>query len=120
ETAERIGSTHYVGGVRDTGTGHIHPLKLLVGTARVAAASGARLHESTRATAIGRNAGRVVVSTGRGTITADKCLVAVNAHVGELEPATAAHIMPIGSFIGATAPLPADSTVLPGGESVSD
>jgi gamma-glutamylputrescine oxidase len=37
-----------------------------------------------------------------------------------LEPKTAAHIMPIGSFIGATAPLPADSKVLPGGESVSD
>ena len=38
ETAERLGSTHYFGGVRDTGTGHIHPLKLVIGTARVAAA----------------------------------------------------------------------------------
>ncbi len=37
ETAERLGSTAYFGGTRDTGTGHIHPLKLVIGTARVAA-----------------------------------------------------------------------------------
>ena len=39
ETAERLGSTRYFGGTRDTGTGHIHPLKLVIGTARVAARS---------------------------------------------------------------------------------
>ena len=41
ETAERLGSTRYFGGLRDMGTGHIHPLKLLVGTARAAKAAGA-------------------------------------------------------------------------------
>ena len=48
ETAERLGSTHYFGGIRDTGTGHIHPLKLVIGTARVAAAAGAKLFENTQ------------------------------------------------------------------------
>ena len=48
ETAERLGSTRYFGGMRDTGTGHIHPLKLVVGTARVAAAAGAQLFENTQ------------------------------------------------------------------------
>ena len=52
ETAERLGSTHYFGGTRDTGTGHIHPLKLVVGTARVAAEAGAQLFENTKATGI--------------------------------------------------------------------
>jgi len=43
ETAERLGSPAYHAGVRDTGTGHLHPMKLLVGTARAAAArSGPR------------------------------------------------------------------------------
>ena len=46
ETAERLGSTHYFGGTRDTGTGHIHPLKLVIGTARVAAQAGAQLFET--------------------------------------------------------------------------
>lgn len=120
ETAERVGSTHYVGGVRDTGAGHIHPMKLLVGTARVAAESGAHLHENTPATGIAAQGGKVRVTTPRGTVTAQKCLIATNAYGGNLEPVSAAHIMPIGSFIGATVPLGAASPVLPGGESVSD
>ncbi len=118
ETAERLGSTRYFGGVRDTGTGHIHPLKLVVGTARVAAQAGARLFENTPATRI--EAGKVKVTTARGTITAEKGFIAVNAYGGKLEEKSAAHIMPIGSFIGATIPLGNDSPVLPGGEAVDD
>jgi gamma-glutamylputrescine oxidase len=120
ETAERLGSTHYYGGIRDTGTGHIHPLKLVIGTARVAAEAGARLFENTRSTSLSSSGGKIRVTTPSGAITAEKCLVAVNAYGGELEPVSASHIMPIGSFIGATVPLPADSPVLPGGESVDD
>lgn len=120
ETAERLGSRRFFGGVRDTGTGHIHPLKLLIGTARVAAEAGAHLYETTPATGIVSNGGKVSITTDHGTITADKCLIATNAHGGNLEPESAAHIMPIGSFIGATVPLGDDSPVLPGGESVDD
>jgi gamma-glutamylputrescine oxidase len=120
ETAQRLGSNRYFGGIRDTGTGHIHPMKLLVGTARAAAQAGAHLFEETCATAIESSHDRVRVTTGRGTITADKALIATNAHGGTLEPLSAAHIMPIGSFIGATEPLAADSTVLPGFEAVDD
>ncbi|NGO54775.1 NAD(P)/FAD-dependent oxidoreductase [Allomesorhizobium camelthorni] len=120
ETAERVGSTHYYGGIRDTGTGHIHPLKLVIGTARVAAEAGARLFENTRSTSLSSSGGKIRVTTPTGAITAEKCLVAVNAYGGELEPVSASHIMPIGSFIGATVPLPADSPVLSGGESVDD
>ena len=47
-------------------------------------------------------------------------VVVVDSPGGTLEPVSAAHIMPIGSFIGATVPLGADSNVLPGGESVDD
>ena len=120
ETAERLGSTAYFGGTRDTGTGHIHPMKLVIGTARVAAHAGAQLFEGTPSTGIVSAGGKVRVSTPRGTVTAQKCLIAVNAYGGTLEPVSAAHIMPIGSFIGATVPLGADSKVLPGGESVDD
>jgi gamma-glutamylputrescine oxidase len=120
ETCERLGSTHYFGGVRDTGTGHIHPLKLVVGTARVAAEAGAQLFERTRATNVETVGGKVRVTTPTGTITAQKCLLAIDAYAGDLDKDTAAHIMPIGSFIGATVPLGDESPVLPGGESVSD
>jgi gamma-glutamylputrescine oxidase len=120
ETAERLGSAVYFGGTRDTGTGHIHPLKLVVGTARAATAAGAHLFENTAVTGIVSSGGKVRVTTPRGTVTAQKCLVAVNAYGGTLEPVSAAHVMPIGSFIGATVPLGADSPVLPGWEAVDD
>lgn len=120
ETAWRLGSRHYFGGTRDTSTGHIHPLKLVIGTARVATAAGANLFENTKATAISSSGGKVRIGTPNGTITAEKALIAVNAHGGNLEPVSAAHVMPIGSFIGATVPLGDDSAVLPGGESVDD
>lgn len=120
ETTQHLGSTRFFGGLRDTGTGHINPLKLVVGTARVAAAAGAKLFENTAATSIGNQGGKVVVTTASGTITADKALLAVNAHGGDLEPQSAAHVMPIGSFIGATPPLGDNSDVLPGLESVDD
>ena len=121
ETAERLGSTHYFGGVRDTGTGHIHPLKLVVGTARVAAAAGAQLYEKTPATRIDTQGGKVRVTTRDGTITAAKCLLAIDAYGGDLEPVTASHIMPIGSFIGATVPLGRrQSRCCPAAKSVDD
>jgi gamma-glutamylputrescine oxidase len=120
ETEERVGSKRYFGGMRDMGTGHIHPLKLVVGTARVAAEAGARLHEETGVTGIEAEGGKVRIKTATGTVTADRALIATNAHGKDLDPVSAAHIMPIGSFIGATPPLGDDSPVLPGGESVDD
>jgi gamma-glutamylputrescine oxidase len=120
EAAERLGSTRYFGGARDTGTGHIHPLKLVIGTARAATDAGAQLFENTPSTGITSMSGKVRVTTAKGTITAQKCLVAVNAYGGTLEPVSASHIMPIGSFIGATVPLDAFPGILPGGEAVDD
>ncbi|GHC67668.1 NAD(P)/FAD-dependent oxidoreductase [Limoniibacter endophyticus] len=120
ETAERLGSSAYAGGLRDTGTGHIHPLKLVIGTARVAAQAGARLFEGTKATSIVAENAKVKIRTASGTITAKKALIATNAHGNGLEPKSAAHIMPIGSFIGATVPLGDTSPVIPGGESIDD
>ena len=86
ETAWRVGSRRYFGGMRDVGTGHIHPLKLLVGTARVAAAAGARLHEGTPVTSIEAVGGRVRIETASGTVTADKALMATNAYGGRSGP----------------------------------
>jgi gamma-glutamylputrescine oxidase len=120
ETAGRLGSDAYFGGTRDTGTGHLHPMKLVVGTAKVAAQAGAHLFETTKARSIKNSGGKVVVETATGTVTADKGFVAVNAYGEALEPVSAAHVMPIGSFIGATVPLGENSPVLPGGEAVDD
>ncbi len=120
ETAERVGTKDYYCGVRDTGTGHIHPLKLLIGLAKVAKAAGAGIYENTKATAIRREGGKIQVETPKGTLTSDRLLIATNAYVGDLEPVTSAHVMPIGSFIAATEPLDAFPHVIPGMEAVCD
>ena len=120
ETAERVGSKRFFCGVRDSGTGHIHPLKLIVGLARAAKAAGADIHEMTKASSIRQSGGKTLIDTPTGTITANKVLIATNAYIGNLEPVTAAHVMPIRSFIGATVPLDKFPSVIPGKESIAD
>lgn len=120
ETAERVGSKRFFCGVRDSGTGHIHPLKLIVGLARAAKAAGADIHEMTKASSIRQSGGKTLIDTPTGTITANKVLIATNAYIGNLEPVTAAHVMPIRSFIGATVPLDKFPSVIPGRESIAD
>ncbi|MBV2143110.1 FAD-binding oxidoreductase [Falsochrobactrum sp. TDYN1] len=120
EMAGLLGSDRYHGGVYDAGTGHIHPLKFLIGAAKAAQKAGAHLYENTKAIKLRTASGRVEVETARGTITAKNAFIAVNAYGGNLEPMSAAHVMPIRSFIGATVPLGDNSPVIPGGESVDD
>jgi len=120
EMAQKLGSTRYHGGTYDASTGHINPLKYVVGLASAAAKAGARLHENTRAQAISSAGGKVTIKTDAGDITAGRALIACNAFIEGLEPVTSAHVMPIRSFIGATVPLGDDSPVIPGGESVDD
>ncbi|HXV30469.1 MAG TPA: FAD-binding oxidoreductase [Sinorhizobium sp.] len=120
ETASRLGSSHYHFGIRDAGTGHIHPMKLLVGLAKQAALAGANLYEQTKALKIEKKGGAIAIATNRGIITADRALIACNAYIDNLEPVTASHVMPIRSFIGATTVLAEYPDVLPGGESVDD
>lgn len=120
ETAERLGTRDYYCGVRDMGTGHIHPLKLLVGLARVANVAGAQVYEMTKAKKIRQSGGKTIVETPTGALTADRVLIATNAYIGDLEPVTSAHVMPIGSFIAATAPLDDFPDVIPGGEAACD
>lgn len=120
ETAERLGSPDYHAGMRDTGTGHIHPLKLLIGTARVATSAGAGLFENTPVLDIGRTARGIEARTPSGTVTAARALLAVNAYGGALNERAAAHVLPIRSYIAATEPLAEPHRVIPGGEAVDD
>lgn len=120
ETAERLGSPAYHAGLLDTGTGHLHPMKLLVGTGRAAARAGARLFEETPVTKVTRQSGRIEAETPFGTVRAARALLAVNAHGGTLDRGNAAHVMPIRSFIAATEPLAEPGRVLPGNEAADD
>ena len=120
EMAQALGSQAYFGGTRDEGTGHIHPMKYLIGLAAAAAKTGAKLFENTTAASIDRHQSGFKVTTDCGTIHADRVLLALNGYHGDLRPELASHVLPIQSFIGATVPLGNNSPVLPGKEAVDD
>lgn len=120
ETARVLGSRRFHFGVYDAETGHIHPMKYVVGLARAAQRAGARIHEMTAARSIKSENGKITVETAKGTITAEKALVATDAYTGTLEPNTAAHVMPIGSFIASTPPLDDFPEILTGQQSACD
>lgn len=119
QMAAALGSNSYHGGTMDTGTGHIHPMKYVIGLAMAASESGAELFEGTPAIALRQN-GRFQVETATGTITADRVLLALNGYHDDFRPELASHVLPIQSFIGATVPLGKNTPVLPGRQAVDD
>jgi len=110
EMADMLGTERYHGGRLDMGAGHLHPLNYALGLAGAAEASGATLHEASRATRIetpGGKApgGRTVVRTAGGQVTADHVVLGCNGYLETLEPRIAGRIMPINNYVLATAPL---------------
>ena len=65
ELAEHVRSERYLGGLIDSRSGHLHPLKYTQGLARAAEAAGARIFEQTTALDFAEG-GEVTVHTERG------------------------------------------------------
>ena len=101
-----IASARYHSGIHDPRSGHLHPLKYTLGLAGAAAAAGVRLHERTAVRAL-RPGRQPQLATDRGTVTADQVLLAGNVYLQGLAPALARRIMPAGTYIACTEPLPA-------------
>ncbi|MCV6594647.1 MAG: FAD-binding oxidoreductase [Silicimonas sp.] len=91
----------YKGGVLDWDAGHLHPLRYALGLARGAEAAGVVIHEGTEATGVAP--GRVTCKTG--VVKADHIVLAGNGYLPDLSGQISARVMPINSFIAATAPL---------------
>jgi glycine/D-amino acid oxidase-like deaminating enzyme len=104
---EEIGSDAYYGGLVHEGSGLLHPGKYFAGLVAAAERAGADLHEGVRATGIRRQAdGRLVVETSRGAIIARDVIVGTNGYTDGVVPSLRRRIIPIGSYIIATEPLP--------------
>ncbi len=104
---EEIGSDVYHGGLVVPGSGLLHPGKYFGGLVASAERAGADLHEGVRARTVRRQAdGRMVVETNRGAIVARDVVVGTNGYTDGLVPSLRRRIIPIGSYIIATEPLP--------------
>lgn len=105
EMHEVIGSERYCGGLVDMGSGHLHPLNLLLGEATAAQALGVRLHEHSAVTRI-EHGPEIRLYTPRGRVRVTTLVLACNAYLDRLEPRLAGKVLPAGSYILATEPLP--------------
>lgn len=107
ELRGEIGSPRYFGGLLDPAAGALQPAAYLAGLAASALRAGARVSELTAVHAIDREPGGFHLATERGPLSAAEVVVATNGYTGCLTPYLARRVVPVGSFIVATAPLDA-------------
>lgn len=99
-----VNSPAYHGGTLDMGAGHIDPLELALGLARLASGAGARIFEQSRVARLDMgDPARLVTDTAR--ITARHVVLGCNGYLGNLAPKVAARVMPINNYVVATEPL---------------
>ena len=104
EVRRMVASPLYVGGLYDADAGHLHPLNYCLGLAKAAREAGARIFENSEVVRL--EAGRPAIAvTAKGRVTADFAVLAGNAYLGGLVPQIRSKVMPVGTYIGATASL---------------
>ncbi|MBK6660544.1 MAG: FAD-binding oxidoreductase [Proteobacteria bacterium] len=119
--AREVRSARYCAGLFDPDSGHLHPLNYTLGLAHAALASGARVYEHSAVTAI--DSGReLLLRCARGTVRARYAVLAQNTGRPVLDAGLRAKIMPVGTYIAATAPLGVERAraLLPNNASVCD
>ena len=104
EINDYVGSSNYIGGMIDSGSGHLHPLNLVLGEAKAANNLGVSIYEKTKALNI-KPGKEVLIETDQGSIRAKHLVLAGNAYIGKLNPKLRRMIMPSNSCIIATEPL---------------
>jgi glycine/D-amino acid oxidase-like deaminating enzyme len=105
EQRAEIGTGFYHGLLLDERRAALQPARYLLGLAGAAARAGALLQPRTAALAIDRDSTGFRISTARGAIRARDVLVATNGYTDAVAPALRRRVVPIGSYIVATAPL---------------
>ena len=117
----QVDSARFHGGVRDSRSGHLHPLRYTLGIAKAAEQAGAIVHEATPAVAL--HPGRLPrLTTPSGDVTASQVLLAGNVDCAALAPHLRARVMPVGTYIACTEVLPEAvvRALIPGRAAVCD
>lgn len=123
EVAALLGTDKYLAGWLDPRGGGVQPLSFARELARVAIATGARVHGGTEVVALVRNGSRWTVTTAHGAqVDADKVMICTNGYTGNLWPGLRHSIIAPNSYLVATEPLPPEvaAQILPQGQVSSD
>jgi glycine/D-amino acid oxidase-like deaminating enzyme len=105
QAAAKIGSTAFHGGLLDHRAGTINPMGYVRGLARAALAAGAGLSVGVTAQKLTREAGRWIVETDRGRVSARFVVLGTNAYTDDLWPGLKQTFTMIHYFQVATVPL---------------
>jgi glycine/D-amino acid oxidase-like deaminating enzyme len=110
ELADEIGSNIYWGGIVDATSAGANPARYVSGLAQSAIRQGACVFEHTRVEKIERaslsGAPGFRLRTSRGPFWARNVIAATSGYTGSATPALRKKLIPIGSFIIVTGPLP--------------
>lgn len=117
-----LGSDRYFGGAISPFCGAVQPARLHAGLLRVAEGLGVTVRGACEVTGIRRDGDRFTVAAGGGALTARQVLIATNGYSGPLSPWLRRRVIPIGSYMLATEPLPPDvaARLIPQGRMVVD
>jgi glycine/D-amino acid oxidase-like deaminating enzyme len=124
--SDMLGSEAWFGGFWNKSGGHINPLALSRGLARVVLQKGGRIYARSPARSFERHNDKWVVKSANGEISGKALVLATNAYSGELAkslaPGIAREVMPILSWQMATQPLSDNvrKTIIPGRQAMSD
>jgi len=126
ELSTEIGSEAYHGGLIDDSSAGLDPARFAAGLAQKAKTLGAIIAEEAEVQGIettthaGSRAFRV--TTARGTLLATDVLAASGAYTGRVTPALQRRVIPVGSYVIATAPLGATlgALLIPKGRMIFD
>ena len=106
EQRSELGSDAYWGGVVYEQHCSVHPARYHQGLLERALAAGVQMAPRCPASAIDKQGQRFQVRTARGSVLARNVVVATNGYTGRLTPWLQRRVIPIGSYMIATDPLP--------------
>lgn len=110
ELHSEIGSNVYYGGLVDELSAGLNPARYVAGLAHAATKAGALVFDQARVSAIehasNNGSGGFQLQTTRGRLWAGNVFVGTSGYTGAATPGLRKKIVPIGSFIIATEPLP--------------
>ena len=116
-----VRSDLYLGGLIDSRSGHLHPLKYTAGLARAAESEGVKIFENSQVQSYagGRD---VTVRTAHGTLHCAQLILCGNAYLRSVSSTLSRRILGVGTYMIATEPLEAANAraLLPSNAAIAD
>ena len=109
EQAKELGTDAYHGGIVYRRHAAVDPARLHRGLLERVVSAGASIVPHCTVNAIERRSGNFLVRTSRGDVIARDVVVATNAYSGRVTPWLRRRVIPIGSYIIATEPIPRET-----------